>query len=144
MHLLKDLTCLLFIRDSVALDRTVHESDADTVCVEERSSERDSVEDELEVVDSGSAFFETHGTTVVKIEDDIEECKLATVESDLFGKSPLCGESVQHARLNDSTGNWLEAALRVEGLKFCVRSLAAASPIKLCPTHFDPGRIAGE
>lgn len=135
---------MLFIRDSVALDRTVHESDADSVCVEERSSKCDSVEDELEVIDSGSAFFETHGTAVVKVEDDIKQRELATVESDLFGKSPLCGESVQHASLNDSTGNWLEAALWVEGLKFCVRSLAAASAISLCPTHSDPGRIAGE
>ena len=65
---------LLWLFDAVALFQRVHEADLNTVFVEETSCECDTINDELEVIDSFSVLFEGHRTAVIDVKDHIVQC----------------------------------------------------------------------
>ena len=115
LDLRDELLDLLCVSDAVALGRRVHEADLDTVGVEQRCGECDPVKDELEIVNSLAILLERHGTTVIDVEDDVEESQFDDILTNLRTYAPLCAElfnlsSCSLCNLIDlRTSRWIEA-----------------------------------
>jgi len=52
---------------AIALVGRVHESNLDSIVVEKTGCECNSVDDELQIIDSFSILFERHGATVINV-----------------------------------------------------------------------------
>jgi len=67
---------------------SVHESNGDTVVVEEGSSKSDTLQDKAQVLDATAFLLKLHGATVIDIQDNIVKSELDNIIGYFLGNTP--------------------------------------------------------
>jgi len=95
----------------------VHEADLDAILVEESCGERDSLHDKLQILDALTLLFESHGATVVNVNDNIVESESDDINRNLSGDVPCSNKLID--LLSGALSSLLNARItrRVEALK---------------------------